>query len=82
MRETFRKAATRVATLVGSYWAFTLAVLAVLVWGATGPYSTIQILGLFVINTGTTIVTFLMYSSSRTPRTETPALRTRTSSRH
>jgi low affinity Fe/Cu permease len=44
----------------GSSWAFALAVLTVVVWGLTGPYFRYSDTWQLVINTGTTIVTFLM----------------------
>jgi low affinity Fe/Cu permease len=45
---------------VGSVYAFALAVLVVLVWAATGPLFNFNDTWQLVINTGTTIVTFLM----------------------
>ncbi len=60
MREVFRNLARNTANLVGSYWAFSLALLAVCVWAATGPYFNYSDAWQLVINTGTTIVTFLM----------------------
>ena len=44
----------------GSTWAFFLAILIVIVWGATGPMFNFSDTWQLVINTGTTIVTFLM----------------------
>jgi low affinity Fe/Cu permease len=44
----------------GTSWAFTLALLVVLVWGVTGPLFDYSDTWQLVINTGTTIVTFLM----------------------
>jgi len=44
----------------GSRWAFLAAVLAVLVWGITGPFFRFSETWQLIINTGTTIVTFLM----------------------
>jgi low affinity Fe/Cu permease len=44
----------------GSSWAFVLAVLTVVVWVATGPMFDYSNTWQLVINTGTTIVTFLM----------------------
>ena len=60
MRELFRSIARRTANLVGTYWAFCLAVTAVIIWGVTGPYFRYSDTWQLVINTGTTIVTFLM----------------------
>jgi len=45
---------------VGSKWAFSAAVLIVVVWAATGPIFHYSNTWQLVINTGTTIVTFLM----------------------
>ena len=60
MNETFRIIAERSARAVGSYWAFLLAVLIVVVWAMTGPIFRYSDTWQLVINTGTTIVTFLM----------------------
>lgn len=46
--------------MVGSSWAFILAVLIILVWGITGPPFHYSDTWQLVINTGTTIITFLM----------------------
>jgi low affinity Fe/Cu permease len=58
--EAFRKVASCAATAVGSKWAFLLAILIVVVWAATGPIFHFSDTWQLVINTGTTIVTFLM----------------------
>ena len=50
----------KVSGWAGSTQAFMLAVLAVLVWAATGPAFGYSNTWQLVINTGTTIVTFLM----------------------
>jgi low affinity Fe/Cu permease len=60
MRDTFRIFAERAAALVGSYWAFLLAVLTIATWAITGPYVAFSDTWQLLINTGTTIVTFLM----------------------
>ena len=60
MREQFRKLAYITAEVVGSPWAFLLGVLVVLVWGLSGPYFHFSDTWQLVINTGTTIVTFLV----------------------
>lgn len=44
----------------GSSWAFTIAVLTILAWAVTGPLFGFSDTWQLVINTGTTIVTFLM----------------------
>ncbi|PYO01809.1 MAG: hypothetical protein DMD91_06330 [Candidatus Rokuibacteriota bacterium] len=60
MREGFRKFAHRSAEAVGSPWAFLTAILGVLTWAATGPVFHYSDTWQLVINTATTIVTFLM----------------------
>ena len=60
MRERFRKLAYGTAEIVGSPWAFLGGVAAVLVWGLSGPYFHFADTWQLVINTGTTIVTFLV----------------------
>ena len=45
---------------VGSRWAFILAGAVIVVWGVTGPFFHYSDTWQLVINTGTTIVTFLM----------------------
>ena len=60
MRESFRKFANRVSAIVGSAWVFLLALTIVAVWGITGPVFGFSDTWQLVINTGTTIITFLM----------------------
>src|SRR2546429_1233942 len=60
MREQFRKLAYITAEVVGSPWAFLMGVLVVLVWGLSGPYFHFSDTWQLVINTSTTIVTFLI----------------------
>jgi low affinity Fe/Cu permease len=60
MHELFRAFAQKASQAVGSAWAFTLAVAIVLVWGITGPLYGFSDTWQLVINTGTTIVTFLI----------------------
>ena len=50
----------RVTKWTGSSWAFVLAVGVILVWGVTGPLFRFSDTWQLVINTSTTIVTFLM----------------------
>lgn len=52
--------ATHVTRWAGSPLAFTLALIAVLIWALTGPMFGYSETWQLVINTGTTIVTFLM----------------------
>jgi low affinity Fe/Cu permease len=56
----FSRAASRISTAAGKPAVFALAVLTVIVWAATGPYFQYSDTWQLVINTGTTIVTFLM----------------------
>jgi low affinity Fe/Cu permease len=60
MRDLFRRWAERTAHAVGSPWAFLLAILTIAVWGLTGPYFKYSDTWQLIINTSTTIVTFLM----------------------
>src|SRR5215467_13507805 len=60
IKESFRKFARDFAIAMGSSTAFFLAVLVVLVWAVTGPVFKYSDTWQLVINTGTTIVTFLM----------------------
>lgn len=60
MREFFTVFANKTAQMVGSHWAFLLAALVVVVWGLTGPMFHYSDTWQLVINTGTTIITFLM----------------------
>jgi len=60
MRDRFSEVARRVSDVVGSVWAFLLAVAVVIVWACTGPIFRYSDTWQLVINTGTTIVTFLM----------------------
>jgi low affinity Fe/Cu permease len=56
----FTVLATRAARAVGSIWAFSIAALVVIVWAVLGPIFGYSDTWQLVINTGTTIVTFLM----------------------
>ena len=60
MNEFFRKFSNRTSALVGSPWAFILAVLTIIAWMVTGPLFHFSDTWQLVINTGTTIITFLM----------------------
>ncbi len=60
MNERFRKAARYTSNLVGSPPAFMLAFAVVLIWAVSGPFFRFADTWQLVINTGTTIVTFLM----------------------
>lgn len=60
MDKLFAKFATATARMTGSPLAFLICVLSVLIWAATGPVFKYSETWQLVINTGTTIVTFLM----------------------
>ena len=60
MNEIFRKFAHATSERMGSPWAFVMAVLVIVVWAITGPIFHFSDTWQLVINTGTTIVTFLM----------------------
>jgi low affinity Fe/Cu permease len=58
--DVFRRFAHAAAALMGSSRAFLLSLLIVVVWAVTGPLFHFSNAWQLVINTGTTIVTFLM----------------------
>ena len=60
MSELFAKIAKRVSAAVGSPYAFVVAAGAVVLWAVTGPIFGYSERWQLVINTGTTIITFLM----------------------
>jgi len=58
--DAFRIFARRSSIMLGSAWAFASAILVIVIWGLTGPTFHYSDTWQLVINTGTTIVTFLM----------------------
>jgi len=58
--DAFRVFAQRCASMLGSAWAFTGAVLVILVWLTTGPTFHFSDTWQLIINTATTVITFLM----------------------
>ena len=58
--DAFRIFARSAAIILGSAWAFVAAVLVIVIWGMTGPTFHFSDTWQLIINTGTTIVTFLM----------------------
>ena len=58
--DAFRVFAHRSSVMLGSAWAFAAAVLAILVWILTGPTFHFSDTWQLIINTATTIITFLM----------------------
>ncbi len=60
IQDKFATIAARTSTATGSVWAFTAAFLVIVVWALLGPAFKFSDNWQLVINTGTTIVTFLM----------------------
>lgn len=60
MEKLFIRFATLTAKVAGKPWTFIACVAVVLVWGVTGPVFGFSETWQLVINTGTTIITFLM----------------------
>ena len=58
--DRFGRFAARCSHYLGSRWAFVAAIAVILAWGVTGPLFHFSDTWQLVINTGTTIVTFLM----------------------
>ena len=58
--EKFEMFSQRVTHAVGRPWAFFIALLVILIWAVTGPLFGFGDTWQLVINTGTTIITFLM----------------------
>ena len=58
--DAFRIFARRSSRILGSAWAFAGAIVIIVVWGLTGPAFHYSNTWQLIINTGTTIVTFLM----------------------
>jgi low affinity Fe/Cu permease len=60
IRDAFGVFARRTSNILGSAWAFVLAIVIIVVWALTGPTFHYSDTWQLIINTGTTIVTFLM----------------------
>jgi len=60
VRDAFHVFARQSSNVLGSPWAFITAIVIIVVWGATGPMFHFSDTWQLIINTGTTIVTFLM----------------------
>jgi low affinity Fe/Cu permease len=56
----FERLASAVVAATGSPWAFIIAFVVIIVWAASGPLFGFSDTWQLVINTGTTIITFLM----------------------
>src|SRR4051812_34299421 len=59
LREGFRKFSTRAANALGSPWLFVFSLLMIVVWLASGPFAGFSDTWQLLINTSTTIFTFL-----------------------
>lgn len=72
----FRRFAQSVSAAMGRPWAFAAAVALIVAWGMSGPLFKFSDTWQLVINTGTTIVTFLMvFLIQNTQNRDTEALR-------
>jgi low affinity Fe/Cu permease len=60
VNDLFRAFSRNTAAVVGSAWAFIIAITVIIVWAATGAMFHFSDTWQLIINTGTTIVTFLM----------------------
>jgi low affinity Fe/Cu permease len=60
VEDAFARVAERTSQATGSFWAFSVAFAVVVVWALTGPLFDFSEAWQLVINTGTTIITFLM----------------------
>jgi low affinity Fe/Cu permease len=60
VRDAFHVFARSSSRVLGSAWAFVIALLIIVIWAATGPTFHFSDTWQLIINTGTTIVTFLM----------------------
>lgn len=60
VEDAFEKAAAKTSAATGSFWAFALALAAVAIWALLGPPFHFSETWQLVINTATTIITFLM----------------------
>ncbi len=60
MKEIFRRIATATSEVVGSAWSFIVAILIIVIWALSGPMFSHSDTWQLVINTGTTIITFLV----------------------
>jgi low affinity Fe/Cu permease len=58
--DSFGRFAAKASSWLGSKWAFVVAILIICVWAVTGPIFHYSNTWQLIINTGTTIVTFLM----------------------
>lgn len=59
-QDSFHKLSVKISNKLGNAWAFFIAIFIILLWGLTGPIFNYSDTWQLIINTGTTIVTFLM----------------------
>lgn len=75
MSDFFRRFSQKAAEVLGSAWAFVIAGLIIILWAFTGPVFDFSDTWQLVINTGTTIITFLMvFLIQNTQNRDTKAL--------
>jgi len=60
MNELFRRFSQKASEVVGSSWAFIVAVLLIVVWAVSGPFFHFSDTWQLIMNTITNIITFLM----------------------
>src|SRR5438105_15034649 len=60
VKDAFRIFARQSSVILGTPWAFAAAIIIILIWSITGPAFHYSDTWQLIINTGTTIVTFLM----------------------
>jgi low affinity Fe/Cu permease len=60
IEDGFEHLAAKTAAATGSFWAFGIAAASVVIWAASGPLFHFSETWQLFINTGTTIITFLM----------------------
>jgi low affinity Fe/Cu permease len=60
MNEFFRRFSRSASELLGTPWAFVVAVAIIIIWAVSGPAAQFSATWQLLINTGTTIITFLM----------------------
>jgi low affinity Fe/Cu permease len=60
MQQVFRRFADWASELTGTVWAFTAATFVIAAWALTGPVFGFSDTWQLIINTGTTVITFLM----------------------
>jgi low affinity Fe/Cu permease len=60
VRDSFSIFARATSSVLGTAWSFVIAILVIVIWAVTGPTFHYSDTWQLIINTGTTIVTFLM----------------------